>query len=276
MASSSQLPPAPRWSASSQRLLRFSPLAQSADSGSSWVPAFLPGALAPRARRPRLRLTVGADRIAERRPSIAAGRIGLSSWSPLVTASTLSRVSPDCGVRRRSTRRVPAWRGAADRRRVPARRASRPVHADRRTWQSAGLTLGGSLRRSGHHRAAGAVDGRGDDRARPRQPGWPARLGGAVAERQRTVDRGQAAGSRLPGRPVRSTAVNSAGDVAVLLGVRGARVRPSRSRRQEHGPAAPPPREDRGGGAAGRRHSPRADRISMPSRWTASRSGSSR
>ena len=36
------------WSASCPAsLLRFSPLAQSANGGSSWVPAFLPGALAP-------------------------------------------------------------------------------------------------------------------------------------------------------------------------------------------------------------------------------------
>jgi len=81
-------------------LLRFSPLSQSSDGGTSWSPTFFPTGLAPlpdalayREAAPGGALAVTAGGA---RALVARG--DLSSWSTLVSVSVLRRVSPGCGV----------------------------------------------------------------------------------------------------------------------------------------------------------------------------------
>ena len=128
-------------------LLRFSPLAQSANSGTSWVPAFLPGALA------RLPDALAYDAAA---PGgviavLGGGRalsapVGLTAWSPLVTATTLSRVSPGCGVD--GLDGATLLPSGAPLIATGCRRGGQVGLFTRtaQTWRSAGLTLGGAFR----------------------------------------------------------------------------------------------------------------------------------
>ena len=78
--------------------LHFSPLALSSDAGTTWSPAFLPGALAP--APDALSLVDGNPQTAL---AVAGGRVlsarrGLSSWTSLVSIQALRRVSPRCGA----------------------------------------------------------------------------------------------------------------------------------------------------------------------------------
>ncbi len=79
--------------------LRFSPLSQSGDDGSTWNPEFLPGALAsaPNALADGAGSSGGALAVVGGRVVYRAGA-SLGSWAPLVTAVQLRRVSPECGV----------------------------------------------------------------------------------------------------------------------------------------------------------------------------------
>jgi hypothetical protein len=202
-------------------LLRFSPLAQSADGGTSWVPAFLPGALAPVPDALAYDAAPPGSAIALLGGGRALnGPVGLSSWSPLVTAAALSRVSPDCSV--------DGLDGAAL---LPsgapliATGCRRGGHIGLFTrtaaaWRSVGLTLGSPLR------GAATTVLRVQSTAATTTVLALASLGGRRAlealwqsgSASWTVARPLALGS---GASVRSTAVNSAGDVAVLLGGAG-------------------------------------------------------
>ena len=203
------------------QLLRFSPLAQSASGGSSWIPAFLPGALSPVP-------DALADEEASPEGAIAlvrggralSGSVGFSSWSPLVTAAELSRVSRDCSVL--GLDGATLLPSGAPLIATGCRRGGR-VGLFTRTaaaWRNVGLTLGGPLRGAATTvlrvqstaatttvLALASIGGR-----RSLQALW--RSGSAPW----TVARPLAIGS---GASVRSTAVNSAGDVAVLLGGTG-------------------------------------------------------
>ncbi len=276
MASSSPLPPAPPWSASSPaRLLRFSPLAQSADGGASWVPAFLPGALSPvpdalayESGSPGGAVAlVSGDRALR-------GPIGLSSWSPLVTAATLSRVSPDCGVV--GLDGATLLPGGAPLIATGCRRSGQIGLFTQTTasWHSAGFTLGGSLRRAATtvlrvQSTAEATtvlalvsrDGRRGLVALWRSGSAPwsvTRTAGSRLRDIRPVDRRERNGRHLP--------FSSAAPAA--------QVRPSRSRRQERGNDYPASRRGRRRWRCPLARSTRAHPMSMPSRWTASRSAS--
>jgi hypothetical protein len=165
-------------------LLRFSPLAQSADGGGSWVPAFLPGALAPVPDA----LAYDAAPPGERHRTTGWGPCAERAGWPLVVVSSGHGRRAEPGVSglqrgRARRRRTPAERGTADRHRLPTRWARRPVHADCRSLAERRAHPGQPTARSGHHRAPGAVDGSNDDRAHLGQPWRSARSGGAVAER---------------------------------------------------------------------------------------------
>ena len=78
--------------------LQFSPLSLTSDAGTTWSPAFLPGALAPVPDALAL-----ADGNPQTALAVADGRVlsarrGLSSWTSLVSIPTLRRVSPHCGA----------------------------------------------------------------------------------------------------------------------------------------------------------------------------------
>lgn len=201
------------------QLLRFSPLAQSANGGRSWVPAFLPGALSP---LPDALADgdgvspVGA--IALVRGSRAlSGPVGFSSWSPLVTAAELSRVSRDCGVL--GLDGATLLPSGAPLIATGCRRDGR-VGLFTRTasgWRSVGLTLGGALRGAATTvlrvqatagtttvLALASVGGRHSLEALWQSGSAPWRVATPLA-----------IGS---GASVRSTAVNSTGDVAILFG----------------------------------------------------------
>lgn len=201
-------------------LLRFSPLALSANGGSSWVPAFLPGALAP-----------VPDALAYEAASggviavLGGGRAlstpaDLSSWSPLVTATALGRVSPSCSVNGLDGGALLS--SGAPLIATGCRRGGQVGLFTRTaaTWHSAGLTLGGSLRGSAttvlrvQSEAAAttvlALASRGGRSALVvlwQSGGEPWRVATPLA-----------IGT---GTSVRSTAVNAAGDVGVLLNSAG-------------------------------------------------------
>jgi hypothetical protein len=82
------------------RLLRFSPLSQSTDGGTSWGPIFLPSGLAPLpdALAYQGAPPGGAIAVTGGGTRALAAPASLSSWSPLVSAAGLRRVSPGCGV----------------------------------------------------------------------------------------------------------------------------------------------------------------------------------
>ena len=199
-------------------LLRFSPLAQSAQSGGSWTPAFLPGALAPLpdALAYDTASTGGAIALLARNRALRAPT-GLSSWSPLVTAAALQRILPACGVN--------GLDGAAF---LPTgvpliatgcRQGGRVglFTLKDATWQNAGPALTGPLRgaattvlrvqSTGTTTTVLVLASRGGRRDLVAM--WKNGSGTWAQAEPLAV------GSRTT---VRSTAVNSAGDVAVLLG----------------------------------------------------------
>ena len=206
-------------------LLRFSPLAQSANSGNSWVPAFLPGALAPLPDALAYDATPPGGAVA----LLGGGRalsapVGLSSWSPLVTAAVLSRVSPGCGVDGLDAAALlPSgapliatgcrWGGRVG---LFTRTAA--------TWQSAGLTLGGPLRG-----AATTVL-----RAQSMATTTTVLVLASRGSRHALVALWQSGSgpwtvatplALASGASVRSSAVNSAGDMVVLLAGHADRTR---------------------------------------------------
>ena len=199
-------------------LLRFSPLAESAHSGSSWAPAFLPGALAPLpdALAYDTASPGGAIAVLGRGRALRAP-VGLSSWSLLVTLATLRRVSPGCGV--------DGLEGAtflptgAPLIATGCRQGGRVglFTYGSATWQNAGLTLAGRLRGAAttvlRVQSTGATTtvlvlasrgGRRDLVATWKNGSAPWAQAEPLAIDSRAL--------------VRSTAVNAAGDVAVLLG----------------------------------------------------------
>jgi hypothetical protein len=200
------------------QLLRFSPLAQSADGGTSWVPVFLPGALvsAPDALAYESGSPGGAIALVSGDRALR-GAIGLSSWSPLVSAATLSRASPECGVVGLDGATLLA--GGAPLIATGCQRGGQIglFTQTATTWHSAGFTLGGSLRgaattvlRVQSTSAATtvlALVSRGRQRA-------------LVALWQSGAAPWSATGplALASGTSVRSTAVNAAGDISVLLG----------------------------------------------------------
>jgi len=80
-------------------LLHFSPLAQSGNGGSSWNPAFLPAGLArlPDAIAYEAVSPGGAIALTGGGRVLSSPR-SFASWSPLVSATRLRRLSPDCAV----------------------------------------------------------------------------------------------------------------------------------------------------------------------------------
>jgi hypothetical protein len=80
-------------------LLRFSPLAQSSDDGSTWSPVFLPGGLAvvPDALAYEEGNPGGALAVVGSRLVFETGT-GLGAWSPIASSVQLRRASPRCGV----------------------------------------------------------------------------------------------------------------------------------------------------------------------------------
>jgi hypothetical protein len=80
-------------------LLRFSPLSQSGDGGSSWNPEFLPGALAPVPDAlSYLTGTAGGALAVDGRTRVLVAAPDSSAWTRLVSTARLGRVAPRCGV----------------------------------------------------------------------------------------------------------------------------------------------------------------------------------
>ncbi len=79
------------------QLLRFTPLASSSDGGSTWDPALLPGALAARPDAFAVD-AAGSGDLAVVGSSVLRATPSLSSWSRLVSLSTLARRDPGCGA----------------------------------------------------------------------------------------------------------------------------------------------------------------------------------
>jgi len=80
-------------------LLRFSPLSQSDDGGSSWNAEFFPGALAPVPDAlSYLTGTSGGALAVVGSTRVLAAAPGSSAWTPLVATARLGRVAPRCGV----------------------------------------------------------------------------------------------------------------------------------------------------------------------------------
>jgi hypothetical protein len=129
-------------------LLRFSPLAQSDDGGTSWGPVYFPAGLAPlpdalayQAAGPggAVALTGGGRAV--------VAPAGLSSWSPLVSAAVLRRASPGCRVTALDA--VAILPGGAPL--VATGCGDGQVGIFTRSagsWQSSGFELGGALRAS--------------------------------------------------------------------------------------------------------------------------------
>jgi hypothetical protein len=78
-------------------LLRFSPLASSTDSGTTWAPGLLPGAVAPRPDALAVS-AAGSWDLAVLGSTVLRATSSLSTWSPLVSLSTLTRRDPRCGA----------------------------------------------------------------------------------------------------------------------------------------------------------------------------------
>lgn len=76
--------------------LHFSPLSVSSDGGSTWAPAFLPGALGSVPDGLALGAGPGARALAVVGDRVLVAPAPVSSWSTLVTLSTLRRTSPRC------------------------------------------------------------------------------------------------------------------------------------------------------------------------------------
>ena len=203
-------------------LLRFSPLAQSADGGSSWVPAFLPGALAP------LPDALAYDSASPGGGAIALlgdgralrGPVGLSSWSPLIAAAALNRMSPDCSVD--GLDGAAFLPGGAPLIATGCRRGGQVGLFTRTSaaWESVGLTLGAPLR--GAATTVLRVQSTAVATTVLALASWDGRR--ALVATWRGVSATWTVARPLvlrPGTSVRSTAVNARGDVAVLLGGAG-------------------------------------------------------
>jgi hypothetical protein len=82
------------------KLLRFSPLSQSRDGGTSWGPAYFPAGLAvlPDALAFQASAPGGAIAVVGGGARALVASTGFASWSPLVSTTDLRRVSPGCGV----------------------------------------------------------------------------------------------------------------------------------------------------------------------------------
>ena len=206
-------------------LLRFSPLAQSAQDGTSWSPAFLPGALAPVPDALAYTSTAPGGAIALLGGGRAlTGPVGLSSWSPLVTAAALRRLSPSCGVN--GLDGATLMPGGAPLIATGCRRSGHVGLFTRTStsWKDSGVTLGGSLREATTTvlrvqstaatttvLAVASLRGRQSLVALWRSGSAPWTVAAPL--------------TLSSGSSVRSTAVNSAGDVAVLFGVGTGRMR---------------------------------------------------
>jgi hypothetical protein len=203
------------------RLLRFSPLAQSSDGGRSWNPVFLPGAVAARPDALAAQATApgGAAAVIAGGRALAASK-SLSSWSPLVSATGLARVSPGCGV---TALDAVAIVSGGDPVVATGCRRGGQVGVFTRTggeWQPDGMTLGGSLRGSSTEVLRLEVTGSTTTAL------VSARRSGrtALVALWRTGGAPWTASSPLPlgtTSAVLSTSVGTGGGLAVLLGARG-------------------------------------------------------
>ncbi len=206
------------------RLLRFSPLSQSADGGASWSPVFFPTSLAvrPDALAYQGGLPGGAIAVSGGGTQALAAPVNLSSWSPLVSATGLRRVSPGCGV---TTLDAVAILPTA------APLVATDCHGGRvgiftRTagsWHPIGSTLGGSLRGSATDVLRLVVTG----------STTAALVSASWAGHRALVALWQTGGAPWTASPplpltsrmsVLSTAVGSGGTIGVLTGARGRRA----------------------------------------------------
>ena len=201
-------------------LLRFSPLAESAHGGSSWAPVFLPGALAPLPDALAYAASSPGGAIALLNGDRAlSGPAGLTSWSSLVTAAALRRVAPGCGVDELDgATLLPTGAPLIA---TGCLRGGQVGLFTRTatTWRRLPLTLGGALRgtvttvvRVQSTAAATTVlvlASRGGRHSLSAL--WQSGAAPWVVGRSLTLGSGVS---------IRSTAVNAAGDVAVLLGGR--------------------------------------------------------
>ena len=78
--------------------LRFSPLSVSADDGSTWSPALLPGGLTARPDALADAGGTSTGSLAIVGTSVLRARPGLASWTPLVSLRRLDRATPRCGA----------------------------------------------------------------------------------------------------------------------------------------------------------------------------------
>ncbi len=225
-ASSRQPPPVPPWSAScpatscdsrrSHRVRRTGPRGLPPSSQGHWPR--LPDALAYTSTAPGGAIALlGGGRA-------LTGPVGLSSWSPLVTAAALGRLSPSCGVN--GLDGATLMPGGAPLIATGCRRSGHVGLFTRTStsWKDSGVTLGGSLREATTTvlrvqstaattivLAVASLRGRQSLVALWRSGSAPWTVAAPL--------------TLSSGSSVRSTAVNSAGDVAVLFGVGTGRMR---------------------------------------------------
>ncbi len=127
------------------QLLRFSPLASSTDGGATWAPGLLPGALAPRPDALAVSAPGSGD-LAVLGSTVLRATPPLSTWSPLVSQSTLARRDPRCGAEQLDAVAIGPQANPWSR-----WRAEGPVTSDcsrRRggAWSQIGTQLGGAWR----------------------------------------------------------------------------------------------------------------------------------
>ena len=206
------------------RLLRFSPLSQSTDGGASWGPIFLPSGLAvlPDALAYQGAPPGGAIAVSSGATRAVAAPASLSSWSPLVSSTGLSRVSPGCGVTTLDAVAILTTGAplvATDCRGGRVGIFTRTAGS----WQPVGLTLGRSLRGSATDVLRLAVTG----------SGMEALVSASRAGRRALVALWQTGGAPwsaspplalAPGTSVLSTAVSSNDAFAALTGAKGRRA----------------------------------------------------
>ena len=126
-----------------------------------------------------------------------AAPASLSSWSPLVSAAGLRRVSPGCGVTTLDAVAILPTGGAAGRHGLP-RRPGRRLHADRRIVATERVHARRVAARIDHRRAPPRRHRVDHDGARLGEPGRAPSAGGALADRRCAMD-GIAAARRDPG-----------------------------------------------------------------------------
>ena len=129
-------------------LLRFSPLARSTDSGRTWNPAFLPGALAAFPDALAGSPDGGGPALAVVGRSVLSAPAALSSWSRTTSVAALGATWPRCGATAIDAVAVAPEGGpmaATDCRR--GGRVGIFTHAAG-TWSASGAVLGGRLRQS--------------------------------------------------------------------------------------------------------------------------------